>query len=246
MKSTINTAYPNAKTGDGVFTDLQNFDVPWKGENVADSLDRLYENRSGDKEISRIVSNHLNNGAVTVNGRSVIALSLLIMYKHQWERLYETLSAEYDPIANYDMTETESGTNSAERDNSNSGTHTETGTRTYTDSGTVTDSGAANTETGVYGFNSTNAVASDTADNTTSNQETRNLTRLETPNISESDSGTSSGTESGEFSRTLTRKGNIGVTTSQQLLQSEISLWQWSFFNQVFEDIDKILTLQVY
>lgn len=46
--------------------------------------------------------------------------------------------------------------------------------------------------------------------------------------------------------RVLTRKGNIGVTTSQQMLQSEIELRKWSFLDSVYSDIDKILTLQTY
>ena len=51
-------------------------------------------------------------------------------------------------------------------------------------------------------------------------------------------------TESGK--RTLTRSGNIGVTTSQQMIQSEIDLWSWNFIESVFADVDSVLTIQVY
>jgi hypothetical protein len=44
----------------------------------------------------------------------------------------------------------------------------------------------------------------------------------------------------------LTRSGNIGVTTTQQMLESEIALWRWNFFEQVFSDIDKELALSVF
>lgn len=54
------------------------------------------------------------------------------------------------------------------------------------------------------------------------------------------------GTEEGEEHRTLKRSGNIGVTTTQQMLQQEIELWQWNFFTQVFQDVDKYLTLPMY
>lgn len=246
MRSTIKEVYPQAFEGDGIFTDMQALDVPWKDEDIAENLDILYANHSGDRPISKLVYKHLENGIVSALGRSVIALSVLIMYKTQWERLYSVLSAEYSPISNYDMVETESGTNEVSRASESRDTRTETGTRTVSDTGTVSDSGTNSTDTGVFGFNSTEDVPSDTASGTNSNQETRNLTRTETPNISEVETGTDSGTESGEHSRTLTRRGNIGVTTSQQLLQSEIELWQWSFFNQVFEDLDRVLTLQVY
>ena len=44
----------------------------------------------------------------------------------------------------------------------------------------------------------------------------------------------------------LTRSGNIGVTTSQQMIQSERDLWVWKFFEQVFQDVDTVLSIDVY
>lgn len=43
-------------------------------------------------------------------------------------------------------------------------------------------------------------------------------------------------------SHDLTRKGNIGVTTSQQMAQQEIELWKWHYFDTVFEDVNRVLT----
>lgn len=51
-------------------------------------------------------------------------------------------------------------------------------------------------------------------------------------------------TETG--TRELTRSGNIGVTTSQQMLESEIALWEWNFYETVFNDVDSVLTIPVY
>ena len=49
------------------------------------------------------------------------------------------------------------------------------------------------------------------------------------------------------YDTTLTRSGNIGVTTSQQMIQSERDLWLWNFFQDVvFKDISKVLTLSIY
>ena len=89
-----------------------------------------------------------------------------------------------------------------------------------------------------------------------SDAETKNLTTTQTLNLTDTTtndvitSGTndSSGTinESGENERNLTRSGNIGVTTSQQMIQSEIELWKWNYFNQVFSDINKIIALDTY
>lgn len=65
------------------------------------------------------------------------------------------------------------------------------------------------------------------------------------------DTGTQGNVASGRDTHTrnykLTRSGNVGVTTSQQMLESERKLWLWSFFeNVVFPDIDRVLTLQIY
>ena len=48
------------------------------------------------------------------------------------------------------------------------------------------------------------------------------------------------------YNTTLKRSGNVGVTTSQQMAQSEIELWKWLYFEDVFKDLDKILTLDTY
>ena len=44
--------------------------------------------------------------------------------------------------------------------------------------------------------------------------------------------------------RILTRSGNIGVTTSQQMIESEINLRRYNIINQMYDDIDSILCLQ--
>ena len=49
------------------------------------------------------------------------------------------------------------------------------------------------------------------------------------------------------YNSTLTRSGNIGVTTSQQMIESERNLWLWNFFQDVvFRDLAKSLTLSLY
>lgn len=242
----IKEAYPNAKSGDGIFTDMQAYDVPWENDDINTYLDVLYESHSGDKECSKIITNQLINNSLTPVSRSVIALSVLTMYRAQWTRLYSVLSAEYDPIKNYDMVETENGSRENSAESELEGSRREQGQRTYSDTGTIQNSGSTDATTAVYGFNSDNAVDSDEMGSSLANTETRNLAHTETPNITESqtESATSGNTEN--YERELTRSGNIGVTTSQQLLLSEIDLWKWSFFEQVFTDIDNVLCLKIY
>ena len=47
-------------------------------------------------------------------------------------------------------------------------------------------------------------------------------------------------------SHDLTRSGNIGVTTTQQMAESEIEYRRHLYFEIVFADIDKLLTLPIY
>lgn len=85
-----------------------------------------------------------------------------------------------------------------------------------------------------------------------SSDETRNLTfghkisdtTTDTGTVSQEGSG--SGQSSGSETRKLSRSGNIGVTTSQQMIKSERELWLWTFFERVFSDIDSVLVLQIF
>ena len=46
--------------------------------------------------------------------------------------------------------------------------------------------------------------------------------------------------------RELTRKGNIGVTTTQQMINSELELREYNLIEVIYSDIDSILTLKIY
>lgn len=83
-----------------------------------------------------------------------------------------------------------------------------------------------------YGFNSPNPVPTSHNVNTIKGTGDKNKTD-ETINRS----GT----------RTLTRSGNIGVTTSQQMLESEIKLRAlYNMIEIIFNDVDKVLCLSIY
>ena len=93
----------------------------------------------------------------------------------------------------------------------------------------------------------TRSVTSQETKNLTS-QETKNLTSQETKNLTSQETRNlqSAKIETGENERELTRFGNIGVTTTQQMMKQEIELWQWNFFETVFADIDNFLTIPIY
>ena len=284
----------------GIFTFLQNLEVPWKDQNIDSLLNMQYHlNRSGWKIISPLIEDYTDNIDELTNAeKTQVASVIFSIYSDKWEKLYELLSLEYDPISNYDMTETEEieGENSQTTHHTGTetvrgtgtDTHTNTGTQQNADTGTettthtgtrgvvgeehVSSGSTGSIENSVYGFNSTSAVddsasentieansdtgtESTTTDNLTDTRtdalthtRTDNLTDTETRNLTDETTHNTTDASSGDntSSRTLTRRGNIGVTTSQQMIQSTIDLWQWNFFEQVFADIDTILTISTY
>lgn len=155
--------------------------------------------------------------------------------------------------------------------------HVKTGTETRTDdlTDTTTPNLTTNTANMVHGFNSSEGVptgeqvgtetGTNTVKHTGTEQRQYNLTDTDTGtqttkrtgtdetafNTTDTDTGTQTvldgGSDTHTRNYTLTRSGNIGVTTSQQMIESERALWVWNFFrNVVFPDIDRVLTIQIY
>ena len=255
----------------GIFTRLGTLfpeELPWANEN-GQTLDQMYfGNHSGDKETSPLLDKFIEqNGGnatpevLTEEQITTLANILYTRYGVQWDKLYKVLSAEYNPIENYSMTEEE--TPDITRTETPDITRTETPdiTRDKTTSAksdfTVTTN--SDTASDVYGFNSPTSVPQaetngnstvttqgDADNNVTTENETETGTRniTETGTRTETETGTRTERETGK--RTLTRSGNIGVTTSQQMLESEIKLWEWNFYETVFKDVDTVLTVPKY
>ena len=327
---TMMQAYNFGTSLNGVFSDLQKLNVPWKSENMEQSLDLAYLGlHSGCKLVMPFIAQLManNNGTLSDENRTTLAQMLVNLYGVQWQKQWDTLSFDYNPIENYDMTEEESTTEDGKENRDNTYTRTNNGTDTLTQTGTITHDnpqtvnvGAettnkdTTTQTGtvttqhpttttrdstntaensgdttnnVYGFNSEDGVPSDaqnqsqngkqtinettTVEDTTT--ETRDTTDTHNATVNENRTttienrdtetreindkreinDTGNDTEKGvtqrnnQLNRTLTRHGNIGVTTSQQMIESERQLWIWNYFqNIVFPDIDKTLTLAIY
>ena len=263
--------------GTGIFDKLNNIGMPWGNDPQHIFLDIYYEGNHYDRLISPLVTKRLNdNNKITETNLATLAQIVWAIFGEKWAHIYETLQIEYDPLSNYDMVEnstdeskkTGTETNLKTGSEDNSGAITRTGSqRTQGDvkrTGSEEDAGtsADNSSTdAIYGFNSTQAVPSDTTsashkntktynnvnDNTdmstTYNQVADTDTRKKTYNQVQ-DQLTHNTTD--KLEHELTRRGNIGVTTSQQMAESEINLRTWLFFENVMKDIDSILTLSIY
>lgn len=238
----LNEVFPEWTTR-GVFSYLNTFDVPWKNSATPAELDIAYHGgRSGGKIISTLVDSMLTDGQLTPETASVIAMSIMAVNGRNWSKLWDTLELDYNPIENYRMTETEQG------QDENTETSTLSGSESVSSSLENSGSGQANTTgnnaTNVFGFNSVDAVGSDTGTTDTETSSTQTTTQSADELRDTESTTTNTGTSTNN--RTLTRSGNIGVTTSQQMIESERSLWDWYFFDVVFRDLDKMLTLSIY
>lgn len=236
-----------------------------------------YGNVSGNKIISPLVEKLLNSetGVLEDEDLSILARIVYNMYNKKWDRLWGVFQSEYNPTENYNMVET--GNETSNLTHGETVTRTDNLTQTRTDNLTHTKTGTetenpnitesrnqtinSNTTDNIYGFNSADASPANSGTQQNTNVDTMNRTGSNTMqyNTSDTDTGTQqntntgtethahTGTDENEKEHNLTRHGNIGVTTTQQMLQSEIELWQWDFFNNVlFPDIDRVLTIQIY
>ena len=263
--------YSNYPTYGGVFSPMSN--APWADTMSGTNLDILYlDGHSGERYCSNFINHRLNDSDVlSSDNRTLIANILWAMFGIQWTRLWATMKpVDYDPLTNYKMEETIEGTESSTRTpdltKGDTGTVQTTGqdkrtpNLTKTNTGTVNNegSGTSTNQNGIWGFNSSTSVPSDTSDGTATNENTTtgNLSETETGtnttdrtntdtyNRSYTETGTD--TTAGTSSRKLTRTGNIGTNTFQNLLQQERNIWMYDFFEQVFKDVDSVLTIPIY
>lgn len=206
-------------------------------------LDGLYIARSGSKIVRPFyVSRWINK---PLSARTQAVLRITRMYSKKWRDLWETMFYDFDPIENYNMSERLTNDVKAFQHGHDETTtlqnmqHTKTGTETETPAVTTT------TTDKIYGFDSNNAV---NANQTIISPSGTNQMLY---NLTEGDSGSTKtenrGTDTETRNYLLTRSGNIGVTTSQQMIEQQRKLVMYNYFDTVvFPDIDKAITLQVY
>ena len=141
-----------------------------------------------------------------------------------WRKLWGTTQFEYDPIANYDRTET----------------HTETVTHT----GTVANQNSATDTVKRTGYNSDALQTTEQTEHSGNSTDTNNLTdsaagtATRTVNLADNSQGTETLTRN--LTDTVTRSirafGNIGVTTSQQMVQSERDIVKFDMYRVICDD----------
>lgn len=254
MKTLIDIFNYSPADENGIFHYLQLLDVPWQELNIENSLDVYYFlNRSGKKDTSPLIDYYINDGVISELHKAEIATIIYDLFGKIWGRMWEVYNAEYNPINNYDMTEESGDVKTIEygKTDTNTLAHGRTDTRTDNLTQTDTPTTTQTKEENIFGFNddteegspANKSVITDGGQNVTANTGTQTNVVTGT----DTDTNVQSGVDTHRVTHSLTRSGNIGVTTTQQMLQSDIELWQWNFFkNVVMPNIDGVLTTMLY
>lgn len=142
------------------------------------------------------------------------------------KRIYEALTAEYDPIFNYDRfeeytdTEAKTGSGSDSKNTSGSNNTTSNGTSNTTTSNNTNQSASNEHKVSAYNSDSYSPENRDDSSGTIGSSGTDNNTTTESEKVVTA--GSENGSYTNKDDRTLTHTahiyGNIGVTTSAQMV----------------------------
>ena len=139
---------------------------------------------------------------------------------YKWDKLYKTTLLEYNPIENYDRTETRTLTSQA------------SGSATAGGSDTTSASGSSSEKTA--GFNSSPNSLVDKGSNETESEATTEYGRTNSETYNKADT---------ENVRT---HGNIGVTTTQQMTEQERNIANFNIYDIITNDFKQRFCLLVY
>lgn len=227
---------PAAYTGSGIFSAINN--PIWVYDFDPAQLDIFFISNYGEKWAAPYLM-HISEGNILDSDKiTQIANTIYSMYRSQWEHLYKSYKAEYNPLHNTDATEIEKinkvGNENTQTANSSEGTSSGTSSNDTSGSGNVTNKRS--------GFNSSSDVR-DTSGNNSSTAESDGSN-------SQTDEASSEGSEIVNNTENVEREyrkfGNIGTMTAAQLIGGELSLWKWNFIKQVMQDISDTIALSIY
>lgn len=191
-------------------------------DNYSDIDLEYFIGTSGDKFISPLLEKLMEdlNGDIYEVSKQLEKI-IFRRFGDKWKRLHDALIQEYNPLENYSMEEIRTPDLT-----------TDETSNTKTDITVERDSEASNS---YKGFNATepSLVSKSEGDETTTTEGTK------------ADNEVSKKTEE-TGTETTTRSGNIGVTTSQQMLESEFKVRQYDFYKQIYSDVDSVLCLSIY
>lgn len=229
----VRDAFKELTPGGRFFTYISEYNPPWGNDSVLiETLDFMYfEVKSGGKMTSPIVDRMLEgNPYVLPADRDKLAKTIYYKFRTNWEKLWDMYGnlPEYNPIYNYDMSETTDETSSSHA------------TTSSEESGT-SESNRVNSDTSEYYANTFENAEPD------GKLTDKSVVNGELTDTGQNEKTASSTDDKSNTSRIIrNRSGNIGVTTSQNMIKQERELWSWNYFDSVFNDIDSVLACLVY
>lgn len=159
-----------------------------------------------------------------------------------FDKWVKALDIEYDPLYNYDRTEEYTDTHSGSSNRTGSFNSTGSGSNTLTNN--LTDTNADTLTHSEKAYNDTNYVG------TTQDQSNGSITRTGTASNALSNSNQGSDSDQSNDNYTNIHKarlfGNIGVTTSQQMLSSELDIARWNLYEHIADLFCNEFCIMVY
>lgn len=163
-----------------------------------------------------------------------------------WERLYKTTLLEYNPIENYDRmeewTEAEDTKKNTEAD--------ATGTSTTDTDGTSTrqsnTDGVINDQKYVSAYNEIEFTPTERDNNTQNEKNESEQKDVGTVSVKTSAENTTDETGNRNLLRKGRAHGNIGVTTSQQMIEAERDVALYNIIDVIINSFKNRFCLQVY
>ena len=184
-----------------------------------------------------------------------------------WERIYAAAQAEYNPIENYDRQESSTDVTDGTRQHSGTDSVTNSGTDTITNSGndtntqsgtdTINHTGTDTTTNQIASYDSTTLQTHDTSSLLHGHSEATvygHINTLAHGHIEATQHGHSQSMSHGEkidddvtLTHTSRIHGNIGVTTSQQMLEQELEVApKLNVMNYIIESFKNRFCIMVY
>ena len=160
--------------------------------------------------------------------------------QYTWGKLYATMQLQYNPIDNYDRTETRTLASQA------AGNSTDGGTDTVTSADTGSDSTIGSST------NVNQVKAFDTAANTFTDREKDTVSNSGSTTYGKTNTNTTryGHTNGNTYSKNDTENirsyGNIGVTTTQQMIEQERDTAKFNIFQVILDEFKQRFCVLVY
>ena len=155
-------------------------------------------------------------------------------YYNKWNKLFETYKLDYEVLSPYNMSITD---NTEDTMTSNDKFNT---SRDNRQEGTENSTNNDNTQSSVYAYNS--ATASPNENSTTDTS----LNSTTTQNNTTTGNDNRDYTRDNSIKKTITRKGNIGNTLPQEMIERQRKLLDTLLYDIIFKDIATVISRERY